>query len=92
MIERKTLAQSYMIEAGCACGGSLIFTGIAHINTTPLLYLHKCDKCENTENLIAMFPQLRLEKQEKPALSVVTPLKAAIPITKPVITDPEIPT
>jgi len=91
VIERKTLAQSYMIEAGCPCGGSMIFTGIVSVNIVPPMHLHKCDKCENTENLIAMFPQFRLEKIEKPALSVVTPLKAAVPITKPVITDPEIP-
>jgi hypothetical protein len=79
MIERKVPATTYMIEAGCACGGSLIFTGMVQTQSIPPMHLHRCDRCPNTENLRETYPQFRVEKIDKPSMAVVHTLRLETP-------------
>ena len=57
----KSELKTYSLEAFCDCGGSLIRQPIV-LACSPPLFPHKCDKCQNVENLDRRYPDIEYER------------------------------
>lgn len=58
---KKTPAQLFVLRAYCDCGQELKYTGM-YYKSEPVMYEHKCPKCNIRYNFSKCFPTTEVEE------------------------------